>query len=500
MQTKLEMKNISIEFSGVKALNGVHFSMESGTIHALIGANGAGKSTLMKVLSGAYDHYSGEIRLGGQTVMIRTPKQAQDAGIQMVYQEVDTALIPYLTVAENIMLLDTIHNMGKKQWIKWGEIHERATEILRSMNINLSTKKLVSELTLAEKQMVLIARAISNQCKFLILDEPTAPLSHMETKELFRIVRDLKEKGVGIIFISHRLPEIFEICDEITIMRNGELVVKEKVPDTTPNQVVEHMLGQKLEEQFPARETVAGNTVLEVKGLSDSNKLKDLHIYVRAGEVVGIAGLVGAGKTELCKALFGAEKWSAGEVLLKGNKLKIKNPFDAVKKGIALVPEERRKEGILVNESVATNLTAAHLNEFTKGYGFLDRRKEKAVAKKWIHSLGIKTPSEETKVQNLSGGNQQKVAIGKWLVADADLYIFDEPTKGVDVGAKRDIFELIAQLARSGKAVLYASSELSEIMGITDRVYVLYDGKSVKELETKNTNEEELLYYSTGGR
>ncbi|AIM17112.1 MULTISPECIES: sugar ABC transporter ATP-binding protein [Neobacillus] len=494
------MKNISIEFSGVKALNGVHFSMESGTIHALIGANGAGKSTLMKVLSGAYDHYSGEIRLGGQTVMIRTPKQAQDAGIQMVYQEVDTALIPYLTVAENIMLLDTIHNMGKKQWIKWGEIHERATEILRSMNINLSTKKLVSELTLAEKQMVLIARAISNQCKFLILDEPTAPLSHMETKELFRIVRDLKEKGVGIIFISHRLPEIFEICDEITIMRNGELVVKEKVPDTTPNQVVEHMLGQKLEEQFPARETVAGNTVLEVKGLSDSNKLKDLHIYVRAGEVVGIAGLVGAGKTELCKALFGAEKWSAGEVLLKGNKLKIKNPFDAVKKGIALVPEERRKEGILVNESVATNLTAAHLNEFTKGYGFLDRRKEKAVAKKWIHSLGIKTPSEETKVQNLSGGNQQKVAIGKWLVADADLYIFDEPTKGVDVGAKRDIFELIAQLARSGKAVLYASSELSEIMGITDRVYVLYDGKSVKELETKNTNEEELLYYSTGGR
>ncbi|WP_163183608.1 sugar ABC transporter ATP-binding protein [Neobacillus sedimentimangrovi] len=500
MQTKLEMKNISIEFSGVKALNGVHFSMESGTIHALIGANGAGKSTLMKVLSGAYDHYSGEIRLGGQTVMIRTPKQAQDAGIQMVYQEVDTALIPYLTVAENIMLLDTIHNMGKKQWIKWGEIHERATEILRSMNINLSIKKLVSELTLAEKQMVLIARAISNQCKFLILDEPTAPLSHMETKELFRIVRDLKEKGVGIIFISHRLPEIFEICDEITIMRNGELVVKEKVPDTTPNQVVEHMLGQKLEEQFPARETVAGNTVLEVKGLSDTNKLKDLHIYVRAGEVVGIAGLVGAGKTELCKALFGAEKWSAGEVLLKGNKLKIKNPFDAVKKGIALVPEERRKEGILVNESVATNLTAAHLNEFTKGYGFLDRRKEKAVAKKWIHSLGIKTPSEETKVQNLSGGNQQKVAIGKWLVADADLYIFDEPTKGVDVGAKRDIFELIAQLARSGKAVLYASSELSEIMGITDRVYVLYDGKSVKELETKNTNEEELLYYSTGGR
>ncbi|MBV7506286.1 sugar ABC transporter ATP-binding protein [Bacillus sp. sid0103] len=500
MSSTLEMKNISIEFPGVKALNQVDFSMKTGEIQALIGANGAGKSTLMKVLSGAYDHYTGEIKLDEQELKIRSPKLAQDAGIQIVYQEVDTALIPYLTVAENILLLDTVHNMGKKQWINWKNLHQRAEEILAAMNITLSTKKLISELTLAEKQMILIARAVSNQCKFLILDEPTAPLSHTETSELFRIVRDLKEKNVGVIFISHRLPEIFDVCDEVTIMRNGEIVAKKKVIDTSTDKVVEYMLGQKLEEQFPAKNASIGTTVLDVKGLSDRGKIKDLHIYVRAGEIIGIAGLVGAGKTELCKALFGAEKVTAGEVILHGNMLKLRTPYDAVKNGIALVPEERRKEGILVLESVESNLTAANLGDFAKVFSFLDRKKEKETAKQLVRRLGIKTPSEETKVQNLSGGNQQKVAIGKWLVAEADVYIFDEPTKGVDVGAKKDIFELIAELAKRGKAIIYASSELSEIIGITDRVYVLYDGKSVKEVETKLTNEEELLYYSTGGR
>ncbi|WHY88961.1 sugar ABC transporter ATP-binding protein [Neobacillus novalis] len=494
------MKNISIEFPGVKALNHVNFSMETGKIHALIGANGAGKSTLMKVLSGAYDHYTGEIFMDGQILKIRSPRDSQDVGIQIVYQEVDTALIPYLTVAENIMLLDTVHNMGKRQWMRWNELHQKAAQLLSSMNIRLSTKTLVSELSLAEKQMILIARAVSNRCKFLILDEPTAPLSHTETSELFRITRELVKQDVGIIFISHRLPEIFEICDEVTVMRNGEFVVKEQVAATTSNKVVEHMLGQKLEEQFPERNTAIGNTILEVKGISDRGKIKDLHFHVKSGEIVGIAGLVGAGKTELCKALFGSEKPTGGEVLLHGSKVKIKSPYEAVKKGFALVPEERRKEGILVLESVEANLTAANLGSFSKVFSFLDRKREKETAKQLISRLGIKTPSEETKLQNLSGGNQQKVAIGKWLVADADVYIFDEPTKGVDVGAKKDIFELIAELASRGKAIIYASSELSEIIGITDRVYVLYDGRSVKELETTATSEEELLLYSTGGR
>lgn len=500
MTTVLEMRNISIEFPGVKALNEVSFSTETGSTHALIGANGAGKSTLMKVLSGAYDHYTGEIYLDGKKVNIRSPKEAQDLGIQIVYQEVDTALIPYLSVGENIMLNETVHDMGKKQFVNWKHIHKKATEILESIHVKIPSKTLVSELTLAEKQMIIIARSLVKQCKFLILDEPTAPLSHSETKELFRIVSDLKSRNVGIIFISHRLPELFEICDDITVMKNGEFVCKEKIAETSQNRVVEYMLGEKLEKQFPKYKVEIGDQVLEVNGLSDSGMIKDITMNVNAGEIIGIAGLVGAGKSELCKALFGASKITSGEIKIKGKRAKIKDPNQAVKEGLAFVPEERRKEGILVQESVAANLTAASLGKFSKVLSFLDFEKEKEVAGKMIGSLGIKTPSQDTRVQNLSGGNQQKVAIGKWLIADAEVYIFDEPTKGVDVGAKKDIFELISQLAKRGKSIIYASCEFSEILGITDRVYVMYDGQVAKELDTKLTNEEELLFYSTGGK
>jgi simple sugar transport system ATP-binding protein len=499
-RTLLEMKNISIEFPGVKALDDVSFSTETGTTHALIGANGAGKSTLMKVLSGAYNHYTGEIYLDGQKVHIRSPKDAQNYGIQIVYQEVDTALIPYLTVGENIMLNETVNDMGSRQLVNWKEIHRKAAEVLESMNVKVSTRKLAGELTLAEKQMVLIARSILKDCKFLILDEPTAPLSHSETTELFRIVRELKKRNVGVIFISHRLPELFEICDDITVMRNGQFVIKESIADTTSNRVIEQMLGQKLADQFPKHAVEIGDTILEVKGLSDEGIIRNISMHVRAGEVLGLAGLVGAGKTELCKTLFGATRKTAGDIILKGKTLRIKNPHHAVKQGIALVPEERRKEGILVTEPVSSNLSSANLNRFSKVLGFLDFKAEKSKAREMITSLGIKTPSENTKVQNLSGGNQQKVAIGKWLLTDADVYIFDEPTKGVDVGAKKDIFELISGLAQRGKAVIYASCELSEIIGITDRVYVVYDGEIAKELETSTTNEEQLLFYSTGGK
>ena len=496
----IDMKGISIEFPGVKALNTVNFTMRSGTTHALIGANGAGKSTLMKVLSGAYNHYTGDIFINDLNVDIRTPKDAHNNGIQIVHQEVDTALIPYLTVGENIMLSSTVNGMGKRQFINWRNIHNQATAILSSLHIDVSSKKLVSELTLAEKQMVLIARTVSTNSKFLILDEPTAPLSHAETTELFRIVNELKGKNVGIIFISHRLPEIFEICDEITIMRNGEFVTHDLVTETTTNQVIEHMLGRELQEQFPKKLTSIGEPFFEVGHLFDKDKLKNISLTVKRGEIIGLAGLVGAGKTELCKALFGETKIKAGTVKIDGKELQLTNPHQAVKQGIALVPEERRKEGILVTESVATNLTVANLGYFTKRFSFLNKKLEKQKALELIERLGIKTPSEESIVQNLSGGNQQKIAIGKWLNADADVYIFDEPTKGVDVGAKKDIFELICALASKGKAIIYASSELSEIMGITNRLYVLYDGQVVKELETDLTNEEELLFYSTGGK
>ncbi|WP_026691545.1 sugar ABC transporter ATP-binding protein [Alteribacter aurantiacus] len=496
----LTMTDITIEFPGVKALDRACFNTRPGIAHALIGANGAGKSTLMKVLSGAYTHYTGRITINGNEVTIRSPKDARNLGIQIVYQEVDTALIPYLTVAENIMLNEFVANTDKKTLVDWKTIHTKAKDILRDLNVQLSSRTLVSDLTLAEKQMVLIARAVSTDCSYLILDEPTAPLSFSETEQLFRVVNDLKKKQVGVVFISHRLPELFDICEQITVMRNGEFVIQEAIPDTSIARVVEQMLGEPLEEQFPSRTSTPKDVRLQVEHLADGDKVKDVTLNVRAGEIIGIAGLVGAGKTELCKLLFGATSKKSGRVAIDGKEITLKTPSDAVRRRIAFVPEERRKEGVLVEESVVTNLTAASVNNFLKVFSFLDFKKERSKAGEMINALGIKTPTADTLVQNLSGGNQQKVAIGKWLVSDADIYIFDEPTKGVDVGAKKDIFDLVSALAEKGKSVIYASCELAEVKGISDRIYVLYDGQITKELSASSTNEEELLYLSTGGK
>ncbi|OXS76756.1 ABC transporter [Domibacillus enclensis] len=490
------MKKISIAFPGVQALNGVDFRAETGRVHALIGANGAGKSTLMKILSGAYGHYEGNLLLNGEQVEIRQPADAKKHGIQMVYQEVDTALIPNLSVGENIMM-DQLVNGADKQWIEWKRLWSEAEALLKKLNIPLSPKKPVSDLTLAEKQMVLIARAISNDCRFLILDEPTAPLSQTETDELFRVVRDLKQQHVSIIFISHRLPELFAICDDITVMRNGELVGKKQIAETTQNDVIEMMLGRKMDEQFPARKHQKGDVLLRVSGLT----ARDVHgvdLTVHAGEVVGLTGLVGAGKSEINKALFGEDQHTSGTVEINGQPVSFRSPHDAVKKGLVLVPEERRREGVFVSESVLANLTVTTLGALAKR-SFISFRKEKETAAAMIERLDVRTPSAQTKVRYLSGGNQQKIAIGKWLLAEADVYLFDEPTKGVDVGAKREIFDLIAELAARGKGVLYTSSEMPEIFGMTDRMYVVYDGRIAAEKETAHTTEEEVMYYSTGG-
>lgn len=490
------MKHISIEFPGVKALDQVNFTLKKGTVHALIGANGAGKSTLMKVLSGAHSHYEGSIQINGQAASIQTPKDAVSYGVQTVHQEVDTALVPYLSVGENMMM----HQIEKKTFVDWKELHRKAAQRLKELDIDISTKRLVSDLTLAEKQLVLIAKAVSIKCSILILDEPTAPLSHTETNKLFSMIDRLKQNGTGIVFISHRMPEIFTICDELTVMRNGTDVAAHLVQNTNPQQIIEEMLGAPLEEQFPPRTPLKdAPIVLEVKQLNDQHKLRNIHLHVKKGEILGIAGLVGAGKTELCKALFGASEKKTGTVKLHGQIVRITSSHQAVRAGMALVPEERRKEGILTEESVGWNLTAASLRSFSSVFSFLYRSKEQRKADEIVKRLGVKTPSLEAKAKHLSGGNQQKIAIGKWLLAEADVYLFDEPTKGVDVGAKKDIFTLIAELAARGKSVIYASSELSEIAGIADRVYVLYDGSIAREM-TAPTTEEELLYHSTGGQ
>lgn len=498
----LRLKNISVSFPGVKALNHVDFEIQSGHIYALIGANGAGKSTLMKVISGVNSNYDGEIFLNGKSIEIRSPREAFGFGVQTVYQEVDTALVPSLTVAENIYMNKLVNQMGKRQIVNWNQVYSVARKQLKDLDIDINVNKRVDELTLAEKQMVLIAKAVLEDCKFLLLDEPTAPLSNSETEKLFSIVRNLvKDKGVGVVFISHRLQELFEICDYITIMREGRVVHEQVIDkDLTVRHIVEHMLGDNTVVLFDRKAGSVGETILTVENLSEKDsKVKNVSFELKKGEILGIAGLVGGGKTELCKALFGVYDTSHDKFILDGREIKQKTPTQAVKNGFALVPEERRKEGILVKDPVYSNITLSVLDKFLNRFGFVSKEKQLGTTKKVIGSLGIKTPSPNQKVELLSGGNQQKVVIGKWIESQAKVYIFDEPTKGVDIGAKSDIYKLIDDLAKQGKGIIYATCEFSEILALTDRVLVMFDGQIVKELKTSETNEKELLYYSTGG-
>jgi simple sugar transport system ATP-binding protein len=502
-KNKLSLKNISVSFPGVKALSNVDFEIESGKIYALIGANGAGKSTLMKVISGVNSNYEGEIFYNGELIEIRSPREAFEYGIQTVYQEVDTALVPSLTVGENIYMNKLVNQMGKKQMINRSEVYSVSQRQLKDLKINIDVHKKVEDLTLAEKQMILIAKAVIEDCKFLLLDEPTAPLSNSETERLFEIVRKLvKEKNVGIVFISHRLQELFEICEEITIMREGKIVHEQKIDqDLTIRKIVDYMLGDKKVVSFQRENPKIGETILSVKNLNEEeDRVSNISFELREGEILGIAGLVGGGKTELCKALFGVYDTSWEEFLLDGKNLNIKNPTHAVKNGLALVPEERRKEGILIKDPVYGNITLSVLDKFLNKFKFVSKDKQIKSTKNVIEALEIKTPSVSQRVELLSGGNQQKVVIGKRLESQAKVYIFDEPTKGVDIGAKIDIYKLIDDLANHGKGIIYASCEFSEILSLTDRVLVMYDGKIVKELVTKDTNEKELLYYSTGGQ
>ncbi len=502
-KTTLTMRNISIAFPGVKALTDVDFELKSGEIRALIGANGAGKSTLMKVLSGVNTHYDGQIHLDGLPVEIRSPKAAKELGIEIVYQEVDVALVPHLTVAENIMLNHLANNMGRTQIVDWHMVRKSAREALGRLHMNIDVRKRVSDLSLAEKQMVLIARAVLEKCKFLILDEPTAPLSNTETQVFFDVVRHLAhDENVGVVFISHRLAELFEICEHITIMKDG-MVVKDMqiTPELTIGQIVEYMLGRKFDETYPKTIVPIGEVVLEVQDLTErENRVQEVNMTVRHGEIVALAGLVGAGKTELCKLLFGAYRRQSGVTTLGGKMFHPKNPTQAVAAGLALVPEERRKEGVLVGDPVYANVTVSSLPKFLNKLHFVSKRLQRKATRSQITALGIKTPSENQLVANLSGGNQQKVVVGKWLLSDAEVYIFDEPTKGVDVGAKRDIFELIDGLVSQGKGVIYASCDYQEILAIADRAYIMYDGRIVKEVAIPETDEKELLYYSTGGK
>lgn len=496
----LQTDHICVEFPGVKALEQVNFQISSGEIHALIGANGAGKSTLMKVLAGTNPGYRGEVRLDGRTIQLRSPAAAQKLGIQIVYQEVDQALAPALSAAEN-MLLEEWSKPGRL-WIHWRMLYQRAEELKRQLNMDFDIRTPVNRLTLAQKQMVLIARAIHSRCRILLLDEPTAPLSTVETETLFSLCRRMvKAQRIAIVFISHRLPEILRICDRYTVLRGGRLVASAPImPQTTTGELVAHMLGADKKVVRRRGCSLAGNALLSVRSLSSRDgSVRDISMTVRHGEIVGLAGLAGAGKSELCKTLFGILPRATGEILLDGKAVNLRSPAEAVSFGIGLVPEERRKEGLFLRESVSFNLGIASLKKWSH-LSFLSCKKQEQNARTQIEKLGIKTPSPEQQIELLSGGNQQKTVVGKWLAASCQLYLFDEPTKGVDVGAKVELLQMITELAQTGCGVVYASAEPDELLQVTDRICVLYGGRIAAELVTSHTSEEEIMHYAVGGK
>lgn len=496
--TLLAMNDIQKKFGKVIALYQAGFQLEKGEVHALLGANGAGKSTLMKILSGVYEQDGGQILLEGKSIRFRSPKTAKEHGVYCVYQEVDTAIIPELSVAENIML-DTFAT-GRNVFVSNRKLHQKAREVLQQLHTeDISVHLPAFLLSLAEKQLILIARALVHSAKIIIFDEPTAPLSVHESDRLFSVIRNLKKQGVGCIFITHRLPEVFEICDRVTVMREGTTIQTFNTSQTTQDQIIETMLGASFTSELEKHEIHIGAPLLEIKELSDGQKLKDISFTVSRGEIVGVVGLVGAGKTELAKTLFGYSPVKKGSVHLAGKALDARHPSDAIKAGIALVPEERRKEGLFVYESLQTNITFPNLPKFTRNF-FMNKTAEKGFAEKIIKRLQIKTDSTETPLTHLSGGNQQKVVIGKWISLDSDLYLFDEPTKGVDIGAKVDIFKLIRQLSERGKGSIYFSSEIHEVLGISNRILVMYDGQIVKELSREEATQEKILLYASGGK
>lgn len=496
----LQTNHICVEFPGVKALEQVNFRLSSGEIHALIGANGAGKSTLMKVLAGTNPDYRGEVQLDGRTVQLRSPVAAQQLGIQIVYQEVDMALAPALSAAEN-MLLEELGKPGRL-WVNWRMLYQKAEELKRQLNMDFDIRTPVNRLTLAQKQMVLIARAIHSRCRILLLDEPTAPLSTVETETLFSLCRRMvEEQQLAIVFISHRLPEVLRICDRYTVLRGGRLVASAPItPQTTTGELVAHMLGADKKVVRRRDCSLAGNVLLSVRSLSSrDDSVRDISMTVRRGEIVGLAGLAGAGKSELCKTLFGILPRATGETLLDGKPVTPRSPAEAVSFGMGLVPEERRKEGLFLRESVSFNLGIASLKKWSH-LSFLSCKKQEQNAQAQIEKLGIKTPSPEQRIELLSGGNQQKTVVGKWLAASCQLYLFDEPTKGVDVGAKAELLQMITELAQAGCGVVYASAEPDELLQVTDRIYVLYGGRIAAELITDQTSEEEIMHFAVGGK
>lgn len=494
MLNKVEMRHISKSFGGIKALDDVSFSAKSGEAHALMGENGAGKSTLMKILAGAYTKDSGEILIDGNQVSITDPKSSRGLGISIIYQEF--ALASHLTVAENIF----IDNLGDgKKTVHWKELYGKARTLLDTLGFpSIDVRSRVEELSVAYQQVVEICKALSRKSTILVFDEPTAVLASNEVSQLFKLINNLKEQGVCIIYISHRLEEIFSICDRITVMKDGRYVDTVDAKSITEDELVTKMIGRNLTEFFPVRNAVIGDVVLEAKGLRSGKRVRDVSLYVRSGEILGINGLVGAGRTESMRAIFGADKKEAGKLILYGIESHVTSPKAAVKQGIGMLPEDRKRNGVLLNLSIRYNITLTSLKKLSNGMGWIHRKKEDEQLGELVEKLKIKIAGVEEPVSTLSGGNQQKVALAKWLASGCKILIFDEPTRGVDVGAKVEIYKIMNKLAEEGAAIIMISSEMPEIIGMSDRVIVMREGRITGELQKNELSEENLIKLSMG--
>jgi ribose transport system ATP-binding protein len=492
----LHMKDISKAFPGVQALQKVHFEVARGEVHALVGENGAGKTTLMNILTGALPSDEGSISLGGSIVDIKSPADAQNLGISMIHQEL--SLIPNLTVGQNIYL-------GRESraripiFIDWSKLYSQAEQLLRRLNLDVDPRAEVEGLSIAQQQMVEVAKALSLNADLIAMDEPTSSLTDRETEVLFDLMRSFKEEGLSLIFISHRLEEVFQIADRVTVLRDGQLIETASVSQLDEERVVQMMVGRELGEMYPKANIQRQDVVLEVSNLHDGRELHGVDLKLYGGEILGIAGLAGAGRTALAETIFGVRPKVKGSVRLNGSQVRINSPGEAINNGIGLVPEDRKLQGLFLNMAVRDNIVLSALGKITR-WTFINFSKADKLARQFVSKLDIRTPSLRQLVGYLSGGNQQKVVIARWLTLNPGVLILDEPTRGIDVGAKAEIHALMNQLAQEGVGVLMVSSDLPEVLGVSDRILVMREGKITAEFSRAEATQDNIMRAATGGR
>ena len=488
----VSMEHIVKEFPGVKALDDVKFELFEGEVMALLGENGAGKSTLMKILSGVYTRDEGTLTIMGKEYGNLTPKLAREAGVAIIHQELN--MCRHLSVAENMFLGREING---HLFLNNSEMENEAKKYLDELGVDISTRQVVGDLPVSKQQMIEIAKALSVNAKILIMDEPTSALTSRECEELFGIIDRLKAQGKGIVYISHRLEELSHIADRITVMRDGKYITSGNYNDFTMDEIIKNMVGREIKEKFPRVQCEKGKKIFEVKNLNAGRLVRDINFSLYEGEIVGFAGLMGAGRTETTRAIFGIDPKESGTIVLDGQEIIVNNPVDSIKAGVVLAPEDRKKDGLCTKLSIRHNLSLPNLDIICNSLGFVNSEKERELCQKEVEDLKIKLPNTEVNADSLSGGNQQKLVIGKWLARDSRVVIFDEPTRGIDVGAKVEIYNLMNQLKQQGIAVMFVSSELPEVLGIADRIIVMCDGRITGELDAKEATQEEILKLAT---